>query len=279
MARLAFTRCGSGTPLLLLHGLGSSRQVWNPVLAALAEQFDVLAVDLPGFGDSPPLPAGIEPSPAALAAVLADLLDELGIRALHVAGNSLGGWVALELAGMRQLASLTLLSPAGLWRRHTPRYSRISVRASRWFARHATGLLCAVVRFRAGRILILAQSHGRPAHLTPDQARSAVRAMGSCPGFDATLRATLRRRYLAGPPIDAPVTLAFGTRDRILLKRQSRHTDQLPPNTQLAVIPGAGHLPMADNPAAVAALIMRSACRSAVARQRTRPDAYQRVIS
>ena len=89
-------------------------------MPALAAEFDVLAVDLPGFGESPPLPAGQEPTPAALAAAVAGLLDELGIDRPHVAGNSLGGWVALELAALRPLASVALLSPAGLWPDGTP---------------------------------------------------------------------------------------------------------------------------------------------------------------
>src|SRR6266516_845440 len=112
---LAYTRTGSGAPLVLVHGIGSSRRAWDPVLPLLAQRFDTIAVDLPGFGESEPLPAEVEPAPAALAAALADLLDDLGVAAPHVAGNSLGGWVALELAHLRPVASVALLSPAGLW--------------------------------------------------------------------------------------------------------------------------------------------------------------------
>src|SRR5437868_417758 len=115
MSTLAFTRVGAGDPLVLLHGIGCSRSAWDPVLQALSERFDVLALDLPGFGDSPLLDPKVEPEPAALARSVAELLDELGIAAPHVAGNSLGGWVALELAGQRRVSSLALLSPAGMW--------------------------------------------------------------------------------------------------------------------------------------------------------------------
>src|SRR5882757_7753144 len=95
---LAYTRRGTGRPLLLLHGIGLSRNSWQPVLPDLAEHFDVLAVDLPGFGASPALPDGVAPSPARLADAVAGLLRELDIEQPHVVGNSLGGWVALELA-------------------------------------------------------------------------------------------------------------------------------------------------------------------------------------
>ena len=265
MSSLAFTRSGTGAPLVLLHGLGSSRQAWDPVMPALAGHFDVIAIDLPGFGGSEPVPAQVEPRPAALAAAVAGLLDELGITAPHLAGNSLGGWVALELAAVRPAASVTLLGPAGLWHGDTPWYNRVSLRATRWLARHATGPLSRLVNYRLGRALVLGQTHGRPMHLTADYARSAILAMGTCPGFDATLKATVRRRFLATAPIGAPVTVAFGSRDLLLLRHQSRHLDQLPPGTQVDVLPGCGHVPMADHPGAVSALITRSAVPAALA--------------
>ena len=161
MATPAYRRTGAGASLVLLHGLGSSRHAWDPVVPALAGHFDVLAIDLPGFGDSEPMPPQAEPVPAALAAAVAGLLDDLGITAPHIAGNSLGGWVALELAHVRPVASLTLLSPAGLWRGRAPRYDRASLRASGWLARHAAGPLSRLVGYRLGRALILGQTHGR----------------------------------------------------------------------------------------------------------------------
>jgi pimeloyl-ACP methyl ester carboxylesterase len=273
MTALAFTRRGTGAPLVLLHGIGSARQAWDPVVGPLAEQFDVIAIDLPGFGESAPLPAHLEPSPAVLAATVAGFLDDLNISAPHVAGNSLGGWVALDLAGIRPVASLALLSPAGLWPGRTPLYNRISLRATRWFAKHATGPLCRLMNYRLARTLVLGQTHGQPARLAPDYARMAVRAMGTCPGFDATMKASEPRRYLSGPSIDAPVTVAFGSRDFLLRPRQSRHLDELPPGTRVGILPGCGHVPMADNPRAVTTFIT-AACRPAPA-----PNANGRPVN
>ncbi len=264
MTSLAYTRHGAGEPLVLLHALGMSRRAWDPVLPALAEDFDVIAVDLPGFGDSAPLPPEVEPLPAALAAAVAGLLDELGVTSPHLGGNSLGGWVALELAAIRPAGSLTLLAPAGLWARNTPTYCRVSLLATRWLARHATRALSRLVRYRLGRALVFGQTQGHPMRLTSGYAQEALRAMGTCPGFDAALRATLTRRYLATAPIGAPVTVAFGTRDLVLLPHQSRHLDQLPPGTRLMAIPGGGHLSMADNPAAVIAIINETTARDRV---------------
>jgi pimeloyl-ACP methyl ester carboxylesterase len=278
MASLAFTRSGTGAPLLLLHGLGLSHRTWDPVIPMLAGSFDVIAVDLPGFGDSEPVPAQVEPTPAVLAAAVGGLLDELGITAPHLAGNSLGGWVALELAASRPVASLTLLSPAGLWRRDTPWYCRASLGASRWLARHAAGPLSRLVNYRLGRALALGQTHGRPGRLTAGYARSAVRSMGTCPGFSAVFRATIHRRFLATAPIGAPVTVAFGSRDLLLLRHQSRHLDQLPPGTRVETLPGCGHVPMADDPGSVATLIIQSAGRSGPPSSRPWPSAWPSAL-
>jgi pimeloyl-ACP methyl ester carboxylesterase len=259
MATLAHTRQGAGPPLLLLHGLGLSRGTWAPVLDLLAERFDVLAVDLPGCGDSPRVPPAVEPHPAFLAAEVAGLLDELRIDRPHVAGNSLGGWIALELAALRPVASLTLLDPAGLWRRGAPLYCRLSLRLTRYACRYATGALSWVVRYRPGRGVVLWQTHGRPARVTPDQARTEIRAVATATAFEGMLDATAHRHYTAGPAFDAPVTVAFGSRDRVLLRRQSRHLDELPPGSRSVELAGCGHLPMADDPTTVAALITASA--------------------
>ena len=279
---LAYTRSGSGAPLVLLHGIGLNRSSWNPVVPTLAQHFDVIAVDLPGFGDSAEVTSAEVTSaevtsaeassaqatsaqghPRALAEAVAGLLAELGVTTPHVAGNSLGGWVALELAALYPVASVTLIDPAGLWKQGAPLYCRISLRASRWLARHAARPLSYLVRFRLGRVLALGQTHGRPTRLTPGYARETIAAMGTCPGFEATLAATARQGYRATAPITAPVKLAFGSRDVLLLRGQSRHLDQLPPGIQAETLPRCGHVPMADDPGAVAELITRAAARAA----------------
>lgn len=259
MTPLAHRRTGTGPPLVLLHALGSSRASWDPVVPALAEHFDVLAVDLPGFGESPPLPPGVEPSPGALAAAVAGFLDELGIDRPAVVGNSVGGWVALELAARRPLASLTLLGPAGLWPGRTPAYCRGSLRLSRWLSVHAGGLLSRAMGHPLGRIGVLGQTHGRPVRMGAARARAAIHALATAPGFDATFAATLPRHAVAPPGLAAPVTVAFGTRDLLLLPWQARHVELLPAGTRVRRLRRCGHIPMADDPSAVAELILASA--------------------
>jgi pimeloyl-ACP methyl ester carboxylesterase len=123
---------GTGEPLLLVHGTGSSLRIWDPVVERLAARMTVIAVDLPGFGASPPLtPSGPPPDPAGFAGVLTDFLGQLGHPTAHIAGNSVGGWTALEMAKLGAARSVVALSPAGLWARRTPLYDVISFRATR----------------------------------------------------------------------------------------------------------------------------------------------------
>jgi pimeloyl-ACP methyl ester carboxylesterase len=189
-------------------------------------------------------------------------LSELGIEAPHVVGNSLGGWIALELAAITPVSSLTLLSPAGLWRDRTPLYCRVSLTASRLGARHAGPVLRAAAGFGPTRWAMLRQSTGRPLRMTSTQVREAIADLGRAAGFGATFRATFPRAYVAVEAVEVPISVSFGTRDLLLLPRQSRHLERLPAHTVVAPIAGTGHVPMTDDPQAVAALVRRTAQQS-----------------
>ncbi|MGI9080653.1 MAG: alpha/beta fold hydrolase [Thermoleophilaceae bacterium] len=110
---LAYDRAGSGEPLVLVHPLGADRTAWEPVMQPLADEHDVLAVDMPGFGESAELAERVAATPEAIAGTILATLDSLGLAAAHVAGISLGGWVALELAKTGRALSVTAINPAG----------------------------------------------------------------------------------------------------------------------------------------------------------------------
>jgi pimeloyl-ACP methyl ester carboxylesterase len=107
-------RGGHGRPLVLLHGLGLTWRSWKPVLGALEARHDAIALDLPGFGASAPLERGVRPTPRALADAVAAELDRLGLEAPIVVGNSLGGWLALELARRGRAQRVVAIAPSGL---------------------------------------------------------------------------------------------------------------------------------------------------------------------
>ena len=133
---LAFDRTGSGAPLVLLHGLGHRRQAFDAVVPRLAAERDVITVDLPAMGESPPPAVG---DYRTMADMVEKLFSELGLERPHVAGNSLGGLIALELAARGAVRSATALSPAGFW--NTPeKYWCVAVfRISRLPRRQAPG--------------------------------------------------------------------------------------------------------------------------------------------
>jgi pimeloyl-ACP methyl ester carboxylesterase len=257
-SRLAYDRSGQGEPLVLLHGQGFSRRSFDPVVPALAARRDVIAVDLPGHGESPRQPKGAGNAPRDLAVAVAELLDELELPTVHVAGNSAGGWVALELAKMGRARTVTALAPAGLWRRRAPLHIRFGMRQARLNARIVRRLRPEAPRSRVGRALAASQVSGHPFRMPYEPARDAIHAMAAAPGFRETLRALEKGRFLDGAAITVPVTVAFGTRDRVLLPRVARHRDQLPEQTRWVRLRGCGHLPMVDDPAATADLLLQA---------------------
>lgn len=114
---------GGGEPLLLLHGIGHHRQAWDPVAHILATERDLIAVDLPGFGASPALPDGLAYDLSTTAAVFGAFCEAMELERPHVAGNSLGGLLALELGRKKAVQSVTALSPAGFWSAAERRYA------------------------------------------------------------------------------------------------------------------------------------------------------------
>lgn len=254
---LACDRTGVGPPLVLIHGIGSRRGVWDPVVPLLAAEREVLAVDLPGFGASPPLPAGRAPDVRALADALVEWWRRLGLERPHVAGNSLGGGIALELARMGAVASAAALSPIGFWTRAELAWAATMLRVSRALAAHAGEPLRRAARSRAGRIATLGHIYGRPGRRDPDAAALDIAALAAAPGWRATLRAARHWRLGGGGALaDTPVTVAWGTRDRLLIPRQARRAQAALPRARHVPLPGCGHVPMSDDPQGVAALLL-----------------------
>jgi len=257
-ARLAYSRTGQGEPLVLLHGQGLSRHSWDPIITELSGSRDVIAVDLPGHGESPRQPKGRGSAPADLALAVGELLDELALESVHVAGNSTGGWVALELGRQQRARTVTALSPAGLWRRKAPLYIRAAMRQTRLNARVIRRLAPNAPRSRLARALFMATASGHPLSLPYAPVHRAVHDMATAPGFGETLRAMERSRFRDGVAIQVPVTIAFGSRDRVLLPLIARRRTELPHHTRWQKLSGCGHIPMFDDPEAVVQLLVEA---------------------
>lgn len=253
---LACDRQGAGPPLVLIHGIGSRRGAWGPVVERLAAERDVIAVDLPGFGDSPPLPAGVAPTVEALADAVAAAWGELGVERPHVAGNSLGGGIALELARRGVVASATALSPVGFWNRAENLYGGVVLRISRLLAEHAQPAVLRLAGSATGRRIAFGMLLGHPERRTAADARADVRALAAAPGFWPTLPRIRGYDFRDGAELRVPVTIGWGTRDRLLIPRQAERARVALPRARHVPLPGCGHVPMSDDPEGVAALLL-----------------------
>jgi pimeloyl-ACP methyl ester carboxylesterase len=249
-------RLGSGAPLVLIHGIGSQWQMWRPVLARLAQERDVLAIDLPGFGASAMPPPGTPAGLLSLTNLVAEFLDEQGVERPHAAGNSMGGWISLELAKQGKVASATPLSPAGFHQGAEGTYQRIALKtavgSARMLASRADGILASP----AGRVAMLSLFMAKPSHVSASEAAEATRALAGAQWFDDTLDAFLDDRFSYGERIKVPVTIAWGSRDRLLLPRQAPRARREIPGSRLVMLEGCGHVPTWDDPDLVARVIL-----------------------
>jgi pimeloyl-ACP methyl ester carboxylesterase len=253
---LSYARAGAGEPLLLLHGIGHHRQAWDPVVDILATERDVIAVDLPGFGQSSALPEGLPHDLPSTTAVLAAFCAELGLDRPHVAGNSLGGLLSLELGRQGLVRSVTALSPAGFWTQAERRYAFGVLMGMRRTARSLPlPLVERLSRTAAGRTALTSAIYARPARRSPDAVVAETLALAHAEGFTETLRAG--RTVLFDDDVPGiPVTVAWGDRDRLLLPRQGVRAKRTLPRARLVRLRGCGHVPMNDDPALVARVLL-----------------------
>ncbi|HET7121103.1 MAG TPA: alpha/beta hydrolase [Solirubrobacterales bacterium] len=249
---------GAGRPdLLLIHGLGGSRSIWEPVIPLLEGEREVHAIDMPGFGKAPPLPEGTEPTAANLARALHEECARNGVERPHVAGNSLGGWVALEMGRFGWAASVTALSPAGLWSRPLGEPAgggaRMLLRGSPW-VKAARPLLAVALQFPQTRHLAFQSIAAHPERIPPAAARELVLGWLDGEGYDAANRAMRSHVFdPAGYPEGVPVTIAWCERDRLVgpPKRPRR-----PAGARFLVLPKVGHTPTWDDPELVARTLL-----------------------
>jgi pimeloyl-ACP methyl ester carboxylesterase len=243
-------RGGSGPPLVLLHGFLDTWRVWELVLPALERSRDVLAPTLAGHLGGPPLS---EITDGALADAVERAMDEAGFTTAHIAGNSLGGHVALQLAERGRARSVVALAPAGGWTQVLELQSGMQEQA-RAAAPHALSLLATPAgRRRATELLTVNYEH-IPVELLAHQ----MLAVAGCTAAEAMI-ANARRQ---GWPLDAeqitcPVRIVWGTDDRLLpypaaaerFRRDFPHADWVE-------LDGVGHYPQWDVPLETAQLIL-----------------------
>jgi len=251
-----YHRQGSGPPLVLLHGIGHHWQTWRAVIELLAGEFELIACDSPGFGRSPPLPAGVVPSIPAYVEAFKQFFAEQGLERPHVAGNSMGGAIALELARDQAVRSVSAFSPAGFWTSRERRFAQLSLGATAALPRAARPPVAALARTRPGRVALFWQLFGWPTRMPAEEAVSTLEDAWGAPAFSAAMAAFDGYRFGAPEQLrGVPVTVAWGDRDLLLLygRQAPRARAMLPWARHVRL--GAGHVPFFDDPPAVAEVI------------------------
>jgi pimeloyl-ACP methyl ester carboxylesterase len=251
--QLFWDRAGSGEPLLLLHGIGSTHDDFAALRPDLDAEYRVLAPDLPGHGHSGALPR--RPTIAALTDAVAGDLDELGVDRVHVLGNSIGARVGLELAVRGRARSVVAIAPPGL---NTPReraYQALLMGSNRVALRGLRPLVPAIARTRLGRATLLAGLRSAPWRSSEIEARALRDGFAEADAFWSLIWWGIVADLPTGlDRIDCPVVLAQGTADVISVGQTPRFLAAIP-GARFVPLLGAGHAPQSDTPDAILALV------------------------
>ena len=229
---------------------------WRPVHEALSKDYDVIAIDLPGFGHSPPLPPGVAPTAAALADAVEGELDRLGVAQFHIAGYSLGARVALELATRGRTHSVIAIAPDGLGTPLERVYQAAVLTSGRALATLLAPNATQVAATGAGRSLFFAIERSRPWQLPAADARQLLLDFAQAPGYHGTVQAAMVDVPTGLERITCPVLLLQGTNDPLVSMQTPRFLAFVS-HAQMQWLPGLSHVPISDDPRLVASLMLR----------------------
>lgn len=256
---LSYEISGQGEPLVLVHGLGSASTVWKTIRADLNKDFTVITVDLPGHGNTPYV-KGQPMDPHSLALNVLEQVSHLGFDRFHLTGNSLGGWISLELtsAAPQHVISLTALAPAGLWLNpYNARYPGTAI--MRFLARNTSKLAPTALHFESARKLGFYDVSPKWRQLSYETCLDATMAMAGATGYFPAWDGMLMKRFDSHIPESTPVSIIFGDSDRTLPATTCQERSLAPRHTRWIIFPETGHAPMWDAPLDVVDEIRKTA--------------------
>ncbi len=235
-----------GIPLVAIHGLGSAKSAWYPMVQALPKNFRLIVFDLPGHGDSKEL-AQPEMTPEVLAEIIHANLIANGLTKFHLIGNSLGGWIALEMGAKfpESVLSVTGVSPAGLWL--TPRsYLSPALSTSRFMARIFYRYANYLLKFKVLRFIGFGLVSPQWEKLSIETCVDAAVAMGTASGYPALWKGTNGNRFDKKISENIPVSIIFGDTDNTLPAKDCQEKSLVPKHSNWYVLKKSGHAPMWD---------------------------------
>ncbi len=242
-----------------MHGLGAGWRSWSPILEGLAERREVIAVDLPGFGETPPLTG--ELSISTLTDSVADFIHEQGLEGISTVGQSMGARIVLELARRGVGGDTVALDPGGFWSDRELAIFGATLRPSIALVRALRGTLPTLLGSAVGRTLLLAQLSARPWALSQETVLPDVRGLADSPATRAAMDALTKGPKQQGAPAGtAPgrVTIGWGRRDLVTLPSQATRATELFPDAVLHWFERCGHFPQWDAPHEATQLILDS---------------------
>jgi pimeloyl-ACP methyl ester carboxylesterase len=245
---------GDEDPVVLVHGLGGQWQNWLENIPRLAQDRRVIAMDLPGFGLTPEPDDDDEVSIPRYGRCVDALCDKLGLGKVDLVGNSMGGFIAAEVAIQfpERVARLVLVSAAGITSADTLQAPILT------FGRVATALATnTVARHRRlaarrwTRHLSLALVARYPGRLKPDLTYEGFFKGAGKGGFDDALRASLDYDFRDRlPDVKVPTLIVWGEKDSIIPVRDADEFERLIEDSRKVVMKDTGHIPMAERPQA-----------------------------
>jgi pimeloyl-ACP methyl ester carboxylesterase len=248
---------GTGKPLVLLHGIGMSHKAWSPIIQQLSKSRRVIAFDVAGFGDSPSLGASVQPTIHNLVSALERELKTIGIHEpVDIVGNSMGGWMALEAARVGLASSVVAISPAGLWDESPAHVKMVffSLRNAIKFMPNISRQMMGFALFRELLLAIPIGTGGR--NISRKDALNSIDDFSKATDFDRTFANV--GRFIGGKDIQVPLTIAFGTKDWLLRKKDCQNKSELPDHVNWLEPRDWGHVPMWKDPQGVANLILKN---------------------
>jgi len=251
-------RTGSGTPLVLLHGFTDTWRTWELVLPTLARRHDVLAPTLAGHTGGPRLRGAV--SHDVVADEIERAMDAAGFATAHVVGNSLGGYVALQLAARGRAESVVAFAPAGGWTPGDPAFDEV-IRAFgpiqaqlKLAAPYADRIVASADGRRRATQLIVVNSD----HIPPELIAHQMVGIAGCPAAPEMIDYAVRAGYPLDPQrITCPVRMVWGSADLLLpWPSAAVRYRALIPQAEWVVLDGVGHCPQLDVPVEAAHLII-----------------------
>lgn len=252
-------RHGSGEPLLLVHGLGSSLRNWDRIVSALAERREVIATDLPGFGRTPALTG--EVSIATLTDAVTDFIATEGLSDVDIVGSSMGARIVVELARRGHRGTVVALDPGGFWNDRQKAVFGTSIKASVGLVRALQPLLPALTGNPVGRTALLAQFSHKPWKLPAGLVLTELRGFDHSPSLDDALESLVKGPRQQGAPagtLRGKLVLGWGRQDRVTLPSQATRALELFPDATLHWFDSCGHFPHWDQPEETVEVILSS---------------------